>query len=176
MCYIPDMLASVARLHTSISLQSISHNAKHDRHGILVPCSQSSYVQGCAWRFRCLTSVLHQGWTQHNHRHIWVTDGILVWFAVASLCLKHLAFVGVVAARHTLRGEEAACMHLTFFLTIQDVITRVQSLEKMGQLSGVMDDRGKVLTLLLVFSAYWVVGLLAADRLFMCMSWNTLMA
>lgn len=67
-------------------------------------------------------------------------------------------------------------MHLTFFLTIQDVITRVQSLEKMGQLSGVMDDRGKVLTLLLVFSAYWVVGLLAADRLFMCMSWNTLMA
>ena len=60
--------------------------------------------------------------------------------------LEAFGIVGVVNSRPTLRAEEAVSINFISFLAIQDVITRVQSLEKMGQLSGVMDDRGKVLS------------------------------
>lgn len=50
------------------------------------------------------------------------------------------AFVDFIKERKTVALEDLAA---EFGLRVQDAITRVQSLEKMGHLSGVMDDRGK---------------------------------
>lgn len=50
------------------------------------------------------------------------------------------AFVDFIKERKTVALEELAA---EFGLRVQDAITRVQSLEKMGHVSGVMDDRGK---------------------------------
>lgn len=50
------------------------------------------------------------------------------------------AFVDFIKERKTVALEDLAAQ---FGLRVQDAIRRVQDLEKMGHLSGVMDDRGK---------------------------------
>ena len=63
-------------------------------------------------------------------------------FGVHALC-PHL-FVKEAWEKKTEKLKSESRTTKTNWLSLQDAITRVQSLEKMGQLSGVMDDRGKV--------------------------------
>lgn len=53
------------------------------------------------------------------------------------------AFVEFIVERKTVSLEDLAA---EFGLRVSDAIDRVRSLEAMGRLSGVMDDRGKVRT------------------------------
>ena len=53
-------------------------------------------------------------------------------------------FVDYIKDRKTVMLDEVAA---EFGLRTQDVINRIQSLESIGRLTGVMDDRGKVGTL-----------------------------
>lgn len=62
-----------------------------------------------------------------------------LWLTTTSGCgLLHLLHL-----LHLL-GQPLPVASKSLCLALQDVITRVQSLEQVGQLSGVMDDRGKV--------------------------------